>query len=90
MWIFPIAPESLAHPKQCPDCGKPIIWAKDERGTDKAVNPGFKVLETLQFGEDGYLHLIPSEAAHALTCSAAPPRPALRQRGRRKKLNVDF
>ena len=40
MWIFPIAPESLAHPKQCPDCGKPIIWAKDERSREKAVNPG--------------------------------------------------
>lgn len=70
MWIFPIAPEDLAHPTQCADCSKPIIWAKTEKGRDVAINPGFKVIETLEFGEDGYLHLLPREAAHYVTCEA--------------------
>jgi len=91
MWIFPIAPEDLAHPKQCADCGKPIIWAKTGKGNHVAINPGFKVLETLEFGDDGYLHLISREAAHYVTCEErAEPQPALTRRGRRKKADVDL
>jgi len=85
MWIFPVSPEALQHPTKCADCGKPIIWAKNEKGKEITVNPGFKVLETLQFGEDGYLQLLSDEASHARTCEKkAEPRPAM-TRGRRKR-----
>jgi len=91
MWIFPIAPEDLAHPKQCAECGAPVVWAKTQTERDVALNEGFKVLETLEFGDDGYLHLIPHEAAHYLTCEKrATEGPALTRKGRRKKANVDI
>jgi hypothetical protein len=90
MWIFPVAPEDLAHPKQCEVCGKAIIWAKNEKEQGVAVNEGFKVLETLSFGEDGYLQLLADEAAHARTCEkTATTRPAMTRR-RRKREHVDF
>ena len=84
MWIFPVSPEALQHPGKCEDCGEPIVWAKTRAGKLAAINEGFKVLETLEFGDDGYLHLLPDEAAHARTCEkTAQARPAMR-RGRRK------
>lgn len=88
MWIQPVAPDDLAHPKQCEDCGAAIIWAKNEKGQAVAVNVGFKVRETLEFGDDGYLHLLTDEAAHSKTCEATwPARPSL-TRSRRKKKHV--
>lgn len=90
MWIFPIAPEKTAHPVKCADCGALIVWAKNEKGQASAVNPNFKVLETLSFGEDSYLQLLPDDASHARTCEKkVAPRPAM-TRKRRKKANVDI
>lgn len=89
MWIHPIAPEDLAYPKQCADCGAAIVWAKNQKGLPVAVNAGFKVLETLEYGEDGYLHLLPSEAAHNPTCrKKAAVMPALTRKRRKRNVGV--
>lgn len=91
MWIFPVSPEEQAHPVTCEDCGAAVIRAKTQAGKDVSLNPGFKVLETLEFGEDGYLQLLADEASHARTCEkkAGRARPAMtRKRGARKHVDI--
>jgi hypothetical protein len=91
MWIFPVSPEDLAHPKECAYCGAPVILAKNEKNLPVAINADFKVLETLSFGEDGYLQLLADEAAHARTCEkTAATRPAMTKSRRRKREHVDI
>jgi hypothetical protein len=89
MWIFPVSPEDLAHPKQCADCGRPIIQAKNEKGQAVTVNPNFKVLETLTFGDDGYLQLLADESSHTRTCEKkSTPRPAMTRNRRKKHVDI--